>query len=139
MTATNKAKCVLLVDDDPVSLWLQKEVMRLYDDEVSHTHEASNGEEALEFILQYCDDQVIRFPEHCPDLILLDLNMPVMDGFAFLEAFQKIDSRYKDSMRVVVLTSSNNPDDKKKLEPYPVEKYVNKPLTSEKLEAILGS
>ncbi len=105
--------------------------------EIGHTHEVGNGEEALDFILSKCNIEIVV--EQCPDLILLDLNMPVMDGFEFLEAFKQADFQNKDKVRIVVVTSSSNPKDMERLKAYDIWKFVNKPLTPAKMEAIMAA
>lgn len=131
--------CTLLVDDDPISIWLQKTVLNEYSDQIGHTHEASNGEEALDFIVEFCTDDGVSRMHVCPELVLLDLNMPVMDGFEFLEAFHKLNLKLRDNIRIVIVTSSNNPSDIERLKAYNVFKYINKPLTPDKIEAILAA
>lgn len=72
-----------------------------------------------------------------PSVIFLDLNMPVMDGFAFLEEFEKMADFIKANCKVVVLSSSISPDDinKASTNAY-VIKYINKPLSESYLDAI---
>ncbi len=137
--ALHKYACALLVDDDPISIWIQKQVMMDYQDQITHTHEASNGEEALEFIMQYCESGVVNISTFCPDLVLLDLNMPVMDGFQFLEALKNLELKRKNEIRIVVVTSSNNPKDIERLKDYNIFKFLNKPLTPEKVHEILAA
>jgi CheY-like chemotaxis protein len=127
--------CALVVDDDPISVWLQIEVIRT-SPEISHTHEASNGEVALQFIKDHCD-VIPPIKALCPDLVFLDLNMPVMDGFEFLEAFKKSSIANKEKIKIVVVTSSSNPMDKQRLAPYNIWKFINKPLTPEKVQNLL--
>lgn len=72
-----------------------------------------------------------------PSIIFLDLNMPTMDGFAFLEEFEKMPDFIKTGCKVVVLSSSISPDDinKASTNAY-VVKYINKPLSESYLDAI---
>lgn len=127
--------CALLVDDDPVSNYINKMVISDIQG-IKHTHDVMNGAEALRFIANHCDD----IPEeNCPDLILLDLNMPVMDGFEFLHTFKNLSYNKKNKVRIVVLTSSTNPEDIERIREMNIAGYLNKPLRQEELERILNS
>ena len=83
---------------------------------------AKNGKEAL---------AVIENPDKkLPDLILLDLKMPVFDGYDFLEYLNSIEFNYKDQLNVVLLTTSMNPEDKRRISEFKfVSNYLIKPLS----------
>ena len=69
---------------------------------------------------------------HDVDIILLDINMPRMNGFEFLEAYDKIDDEQKARAVVIMLTTSTNPTDLEKAQQYgAISKFMNKPLTTE--------
>jgi CheY-like chemotaxis protein len=88
-----------------------------------------------ELALQYLRDNATS--ENLPGLIFLDLNMPVMDGFAFLDEYEKLPDSIKSNMKIIVLSSSISPEDinRASTNPY-VAKYVNKPLNEKYLAAI---
>jgi CheY-like chemotaxis protein len=80
----------------------------------------------------------IKFLEECnkagtmPDMILVDLKMPVMDGFEFVDSFRKMGFP-EDHTRIVMLTTSSNPKDIEKMKEKGINDFFDKPLTEEKL------
>jgi CheY-like chemotaxis protein len=113
---------VLLVDDDIAANYLSKELL-----EKLHVAKeidiAENGSVAFTLITQ----------KECPDVIFLDIKMPQMDGFDFLECLQNMD--LPKNVKVIMLTSSVRPEDREKALSYKgVVDYFEKPLTPEKLQ-----
>jgi CheY-like chemotaxis protein len=124
--------CVLLVDDDQINNFLNERIIKKLG--VSNKIKTSqNGEEALLYLAKNC----CTFEDGYPDLILLDNNMPEMNGIEFMESFNEINFNSNSRVKVVVLTASENPNDKEKLKDLGVEAYLIKPLTEEKLMSIL--
>jgi len=68
---------------------------------------------------------------------LLDLNMPIMDGFTFLEAFRKLNLPDKEKVTIIVVTSSEDPDDIMKARRMGVDHYIPKPVTEKDLRQAL--
>jgi CheY-like chemotaxis protein len=134
----NRVHCVLLVDDDDTSNFLTRTVMEDLDF-ADHIHVSENGSEALKFIRERCSPEVEEATHLCPELILLDINMPVMDGFGFLEEFQKWQSVRKKPISVVMLTSSSNARDQERAQKYGIAGYLDKPLTEAKIRRIAHS
>jgi CheY-like chemotaxis protein len=90
-----------------------------------------NGQPALDALLRAKGE-----PACLPDLILLDLNMPVMDGWEFLEAFST--HAWHKSMCVCVLTSSIHPEDREKAQTYDeVLGYFSKPIDNKLLDEVV--
>lgn len=122
---------ILLVDDDPTTNFLTTRLLnRLQISE--KTMVALNGAEALQQLQLHCPGSAT-----CPVLVLLDVNMPVMDGFEFLEAYQQLPTEQLEHTVVVMLTTSMLATDRQRAEQLPVSGFLTKPLTREKLAAIL--
>lgn len=123
----NKINSILLIDDDQINNFINKRIIKKLGiaEEVSI---ALNGEEALNHIQNYCKDTGC-----CPELIFLDINMPVMNGFEFLNEFKNLDLGNKNEVKIIVLTTSTNPGDMQKLKEYSIKGFMNKPLTEKKI------
>lgn len=127
-----KLNCVLLIDDDNINNYLNERLIK----KVNITEEVKivlNGKEAIDYLSGINDGSGQMMPE----LILLDINMPVMDGFEFLQAFKLLETKDKDSVIIVMLTTSTSPSDTKRLNDSGVAGYINKPLTEFKLKEVL--
>ena len=75
---------------------------------------------------------------HYPELIFLDINMPGMDGWEFIEEYEKLDNTLKQSKIVVMLSTSSDPMDKKKAEfSTVISQFLNKPLKAEGVTYII--
>ena len=127
-----KLDCILLVDDDEITNFVHESVI-LDLDAAQKIVTAHNGQEALDIIRQGGP-----WPDDCPTLIFLDINMPVMNGFEFLEAYQQLEEKRRQSIIVVMLTSSLNPGDIQHAEEAGVADFVSKPLTPSKLKEVVS-
>lgn len=117
---------ILIVDDSKPSQFLTKHVIKKFDPSIEITT-ALNGEEALLMLEEF---------ETPPDVIFLDINMPVMNGHEFLEAYTQ---KTIQAEAVVMLTSSDQASDKDRCLQYDiVKKYVEKPLGLEHLNELLS-
>lgn len=125
---------ILCVDDDPITLMLCKKVV----ERVEFAKEivtAKNGLEAIEYFDNLFKERKTNDSIEYPALVLLDLNMPVMDGWEFLESYML--KEYQNifiSTRFIVLSSSIDPYDINKSKTYPVIGFLSKPITKEMLE-----
>ena len=89
-----------------------------------------NGEQALNFLKLISEGDSGTTSEKYPDLIFLDIKMPIMDGFEFLDAYQELNARYIIPTQIMMLTSSASFYDLNRLEKYDVVKrHFPKPLT----------
>ena len=115
---------ILLVDDDPIFLTLAELAIKKERDQVE-IYKAMNGEEAINFLRN-----------QSVDIIFLDLNMPVMNGWEFLDVLPEIENWGK---QVYVLTSSIDPTDQRKADENPlVTSMLEKPLDRDKISTTLG-
>lgn len=122
---------VLLVDDDAICNLLSKKTLERMGF-VNEIQTALNGADALNLFNEYSQGS-----RSVPDIILLDLSMPIMDGFGFLEAFRKLPFPNKENIRIVIVTSSINPNDISKAKAMGVNHYLSKPISEDKLKTAL--
>jgi CheY-like chemotaxis protein len=127
-----RINCILLVDDDESDNFFHQLTITEAD-LCNQLKIATDGAKALDYILKSGDpDQSLEFPR--PDIIFLDINMPRMNGFEFLEEYNKLDQKFKSHILIVMLTTTLNPhDEQKALEFEGVSEFRNKPLTTEML------
>lgn len=124
-----KLKSVLLIDDDePTSFFSSL----LIEDAncAEHIEIADSGQRALNLLSSHA------IPS--PDLIFLDINMPAMDGWEFLENYKKLPKEQQGKIVIIMLTTSLNPDDKEKASKIKeISGFETKPLTPELIDKIL--
>ncbi len=124
----------VLIDDSEIDLFIQQRFLEVY----SFTNNLiafKSAQEAIDSLNSHANGSP-------PDIIFLDLNMPNIDGFGFLESFEKMDPSIKEKSQIVVLTSSNNKHDKDQaFEHKNVIQYITKPIKQsdiDKLKKLLG-
>lgn len=125
---------MLLVDDDATTNFLNKLLLGTTMRVAKEVLVAENGAEALRILQERCSP-----PDGpgCPELILLDMNMPVMNGLAFLEAYFALPAERRRHTVVAMLTTSLNPLDQARVQQLPITGFLNKPLTKDKVTALL--
>ena len=129
--------CIMLVDDDEATNFLHRSVIRRENLGV-HVKVITNGQEALDYLTgseQYYPGTDL--PQ--PGIIFLDLNMPGMNGWEFLDQYRKLPTPIRQQIALMVLTTSLNPDDEARARQIPeVDGFLQKPLTGPKLQGIIN-
>jgi CheY-like chemotaxis protein len=124
-------KKLVIIDDDPIDHFLIKHILRGHDyfDTTTYTIYGS-------LVLDYIEENKAN-PDKLPDVILLDLNMPVFSGWDFLERMQSLSAGIRKNIKVHVLSSSIRPTDREMAEHYPfVRSFISKPLEPKMIENI---
>lgn len=128
---TGHIDLVMLVDDNDTDNFISRRIIEItkFADEVVIKN---SGKSALEYL-----ESNKTNVERLPDLIFLDINMPIVDGFVFLYEFEKFDYSIKDKCKVIILSSSDNKRDIDKIVNNDhVIKFITKPLTEIALEEV---
>ncbi len=124
-----KLKCIMLIDDDADDNHFHQIVINKMNI-TEHIEVALDGEEALNFLEKETQTH--------PDIIFLDINMPKMNGWEFMEIYKELNVDQKATVVVMMLTTSENPVDRERAELYPeINGFNSKPLTEEMLAEIL--
>lgn len=132
-TSKSRKLNFLLVDDDSICLFIHRRTLELAG--CSDTiQSAPHGLRALELL-----EDAAQGNGPMPDIILLDLDMPIMNGIAFLEAFGRLPMPGKDRIAIVLLTSSLSDKDREYAMSLGAYKYLTKPFTREALDSLVCS
>jgi CheY-like chemotaxis protein len=129
--AARKLGTVMLIDDSEIdNLINQKMIEAASVADVIYTH--TGGKSALEFLRNV--EKLEGAEKILPDVVFLDIDMPLMDGFQFLDEFEKLSAKLRKKCKIVMLTSSINPEDSSRSKKYTaVRQYLNKPLAHESI------
>ena len=131
MMAPNKLKCIVLIDDNKAANFLNKIILEKIDC-AEHIITFDSGEEAF----NYLTNKGVEYIK--PDLIFLDINMPRMDGWEFVERVSNDSKTRSLDVPIIILTTSANPTDLDKAHHIPeIKALINKPLKKEPVLEIL--
>ncbi|RZK99508.1 MAG: response regulator, partial [Hymenobacter sp.] len=126
---------VLLVDDDSTTNYLNKLLLTTTMKVADQVLIAENGQQALAILEQTCTPDAATT---CPELVLLDMNMPVMNGREFLELYAQLPWPRRQATKVVMLTTSLHAHDQLLAQQLPIADFVSKPLTRAKMTDLLA-
>ena len=129
-----KIESCCIIDDDPIFIYGTKRLMN----EIEFCESIivyNNGQDALDGLLELSESG-----QKIPPFIFLDLNMPIMDGWEFLEELSKIPSNKLKKTTIYIISSSVDPRDLEKVKNYKaVNNYILKPITPTDLETVLNA
>jgi CheY-like chemotaxis protein len=132
MIGNTKLKQLLLIDDDSIIPILFEAALSEIDTPVHYTY-MDNGVKALSYLKSH-----IQNLDTFPDIILVDLNMPMMDGFEFIEQYeQDFFQLFPQTHNIVVTSSVSEKDRSRALQYKSVKGFISKPLKAEKLAGLL--
>lgn len=128
----DQIKNVLLIDDEHLFNFINKEIIKM-ETFAGTVNSHMNAKKALQELKTLSECGSLGFPE----VIFLDINMPVMDGWEFLQEFEKLPEPVISKCKVYILSSSIDPSDVEKSKSYKsVKDFFSKPLTPKILESI---
>ncbi len=132
-----KLNCILVIDDDEPTNFFTRIILEEADC-CTHIKTVQSGQEALDYLAQSEKPGADPNLYPSPDLIFLDINMPAMNGWEFLDEYRNLSIAPQHKIIMVMLTTSLFPEDKAKAGRSPeISGFENKPLTLDKLERIL--
>ncbi|MET0759299.1 MAG: response regulator [Flavobacterium sp.] len=125
-------KTIAIIDDDDIFVYITKKAVEQIN-LVEQIKVFGNGKDAIDYLKENCCK-----PELLPEIILLDLSMPIMDGWQFLDEYTKIKPKIGKKIIIYIVTSSISPDDMKRAKKIDaVSDFIIKPITKDKLIEII--
>ena len=124
---------IFLIDDDAVINMINKKIISLTFPSLKVSSYIHAGV-ALDRLKQWAESE----PSQLPDFIFLDINMPELDGWEFLDEFMKLPAAVQEKVQVIMLTSSIDISDIAKSRTYrPVIDFLSKPLNPDRLNTLM--
>lgn len=125
---------ICVVDDDVIYQYTTMKIIEIL--KISKKQQVfSDGEKALEFVQHHIDDE-----DELPDIVLLDINMPIMDGFQFMEEYVKFCTKIKKKIHIYIVSSSVDPLDIEKAKNMKgVLGYIVKPIKTNDIKQIIAT
>lgn len=125
------SKTILILDDDPVVTLIIKKMVYIIDSNTK-CFSFKNGELGLDFLKEFSFSSGNL-------IVLIDINMPVLDGWGFLDELQKTNFKHFNKTKFCIVSSSTDVDDQQKCKDYPmIHKFYHKPLYKQDLIEILN-
>lgn len=122
---------LLVIDDDDINIFIIKKIVEKADLNINMVSKG-NGQQAIDYI-----KDSIANPEQFPNLMLIDINMPIMNGWEFIEAYQMLN--IQQSVDMYILSSSVYENDIEKTKSYTsVKGFISKPLSIERLKELVN-
>ncbi len=123
---------LLVIDDDDINIFIIKKIVEKTGLDINMVSKG-NGQQAIDYI-----KETMANPEKFPNLMLIDINMPIMNGWEFVEAYQSLD--IKHSVDMYILSSSVYENDIEKTKSYvSVRGFISKPLSIERLIELVNT
>ncbi|MFV8282741.1 response regulator [Christiangramia marina] len=121
-----------LIDDDQIFQFVTSKTLKKINPDVK-VEKFTDGEHGIDRIKNSLDNQ-----EGLPDVVLLDINMPFLNGWQFLNEFRSIEQKIKKEVHIYMVTSSDDPEDLEKAKQFSeLSGYLIKPVTEDELEILI--
>ncbi|WP_299703072.1 response regulator [uncultured Pontibacter sp.] len=132
-----KLSGVLLIDDDDTTNFLNQRLLERMQ-VTDNIRTFVNGKQAFDYLYNVSNTNYEHADENYfqPELIFLDISMPVMDGFEMLDLYERLNPEFREKIVLAVLTTSTHPQDTDAAKKYSAE-YLTKPLTADKVSALI--